>query len=178
MRGFLRLLTVLLGLAFAAAGAALTLEVGRHWWRPTEGPLLVPWPAWRARLTELTWQSTEARLTAGIVIAAGLVLLLVALAARRRSIPLHDPAPGVSVTTSPRFLARVIGQRVRAEDAVTRASVTASRKKVRVRATSRMQTEGDLRPHLITVVTELLDDLPLRRKPAVSVIVDSPKDRP
>lgn len=176
MRGFLRLLTVSLALAVAAAGGLLTVEVAARW--SGRGPVLVPWPGWRARLEELTWQADEVRVAAAVTVAVGVLLIVAAALARGRAVPLTDPATGVSVTTSPRSLARVVGQRVRAEDDVTGATVTASRRKVRVRALSALRTEQQLRPHLTAVVTELLDDLPLRRTPAVSVIVDSPKDRP
>ncbi|OLR94988.1 DUF6286 domain-containing protein [Actinokineospora bangkokensis] len=177
MRVLVRILTCLLGLALAAAGGLLALEVGWTWARPTGGPLLVPWPAWRDRLAALTWQSTEVRVTAWVVAAAGLVLLLVALTARRRDIALLDPAPGTTVRTSPRSLARIIGLRVRAEDNVTGATVTATARVVRVRATSRLEAEEQLRPRLLAVVEDVLSDLPLARTPAISVVVDSPRDR-
>lgn len=178
MRVLTRFLSALLGLAVVAAGGLLALEVGGQWWRPHDAPVLVPWPSWRARLAEIPWQSGELRLIAGIIVATGVVLVLVALAARGTAIPLRDPATEVSVTTSPRSIARVVGQRVRAENDVTGASVTATARKVRVRATSRMRTENQLRPLLTTVVQDLLDDLPLQNRPKVSVVVDSPKDRP
>lgn len=178
MRILLRFLSAALGLAIAAAGGLLALEVGGQWWRPHDAPVLVPWPAWRVRLGEVSWQAGEVRLIAGIALATGVILMLVALAARRTAIPLRDPATEVSVTTSPRSIARVVGQRVRAENDVTGASVTATVRKVRVRATSRMRTENQLRPRLIAVVQDLLDDLPLQSRPKISVVVDSPKDRP
>ncbi|MGH3519100.1 MAG: DUF6286 domain-containing protein [Haloechinothrix sp.] len=167
----------MLGLAFAAVGGVVALEVGWQWWRPDAAPLLVPWQAWRAQLAGVTWASTGTRTIAGLVAAAGAVVLLAALAARRRSIRLRDPATEVSVTTSPRSIARVVGERVRAEGDVTGASVIATGKKVRVRATTRIRTENELHPRLVDVVDELLADLPLVRKPRVSVIVDSPRDR-
>jgi hypothetical protein len=177
VRVFVRLLSTLLGLAVAAGGALLALEVGWYWWRPASSPLLVPWMRWRDRLEEVGWDSFAVRLTAGIVAGAGLVLLLMSLSARRRDVRLHDPVTEVSVTTSPRSLARLVGHRVRAQENVTGASVTASAKKVRVRATSRLEDETQLRPRLLEAVSTLLDAVPLRKRPAVSVVVDSPKDR-
>lgn len=177
MRVFVRIMAALLALALAAAGTLLALEVGWLWLRPTEGPLLVPWPDWRARLAEVTWQSTPVQVTAWITAVAGLGLLVAALAARRREVALLDPAPGVTVRTSPRSLARIVGTRVRAQDNVSTASVTATRSKVKVRASSRLAAEAQLRPRLAGVVGELLSDLPLARTPRVSVVVDSPKDR-
>ena len=177
MRPLVRLLSTLLALAFAAAGALLALEVGWHWWRPGAGPLLVPWPRWQAGLASLGWDAYAVRVGAGVVAAAGLVLLLCALAAGSRAIRLTDPANDVSVSTSPRSLARLVGLAVRAQDNVAGATVTASARRVRVRAKSTLETEGELRPRLLATVSALLDDVPLVRRPKVSVVVDSPKDR-
>jgi hypothetical protein len=177
VRVFVRLISALLGLAGAVLGALVALEVAWHWWRPAGAPLLVPWPYWRDTLSHLTWNADTVRITAGIVAGAGLVLLLAAAIARPRAIRLHDPAPGVSATTSPRSLARLVGHAVRAQDNVVSASVTASARRVRVRATSRLEREEELRPRLLEVVTGLVNDLPLVRVPKVSVVVDSPKDR-
>ncbi|MGQ0837876.1 DUF6286 domain-containing protein [Actinokineospora sp.] len=177
MRVLVRFLSCLLGLVLAAAGALLALEVGWAWARPTDAPLLVPWPDWRDRLAEVTWQNADVRLVAGIVAGAGLVLLLIAATARHKDIVLLDPASGVTVRTSPRSLARIVGVRVRAEDNVVSASVTATAKRVRVRAVSRLESEAQLRPRLLDVVRTTLADLPLARRPKVSVVVDSPRDR-
>ncbi|MFJ9778478.1 DUF6286 domain-containing protein [Amycolatopsis sp. NPDC101161] len=177
MRLVVRLLSTLLGLAFAAAGAVLALEVGWHWWRPAAGPLLVPWPRWQAQLASLGWDAYAVRVGAGVLAAAGLVLLLCAVAAGNRAVRLTDPAGEVSVSTSPRSLARLVGLTVRAQDNVAGATVTASARRVRVRAKSTLETEGELRPRLLETVSALLDDVPLARRPKVSVVVDSPKDR-
>jgi hypothetical protein len=177
VRPFVRLVSTLLGLAFAAAGALLALEVGWHWWRPDAGPLLVPWPRWQARLTALGWDAYAVRVGAGVLAAAGLVLLVCALVAGSRAIRLTDPAGEVSVSTSPRSLARLVGLTVRAQDNVAGASVTASARRIRVRAKSTLETEGELRPRLLATVSALLDEVPLVRRPKVSVVVDSPKDR-
>jgi hypothetical protein len=177
VRVFVRLLATLLGLAFAVAGALLALEVGWHWWRPASGPLVVPWPRWQAELAALGWDAYAVRVGAGVLAAAGLVLLICALAAGNRAVRLTDPADEVSVSTSPRSLARLVGLAVRAQDNVAGATVTASARRVRVRATSTLETEGELRPRLLETVTTLLGDVPLVRPPKVSVVVDSPKDR-
>ncbi|MEV6910977.1 DUF6286 domain-containing protein [Amycolatopsis sp. NPDC051071] len=177
MRLFVRLLSALIGLALAAAGVLLALEVGWGWWRPGRGPLFLPWDAWRDRLAELTWGGSSVRLAAIVAGVVGLLLILAAASAGRRAIRLTDPANEVSVTTSPRSLARLVGVTVRAQDNVAGAKVTASAKKIRVRAISRMETEGQLRPRLLETVSGLLDEVPLVRRPKVSVVVDSPKDR-
>ncbi|GAA3531734.1 DUF6286 domain-containing protein [Amycolatopsis ultiminotia] len=177
MRVLVRLLSTVLGLAVAVAGALLALEVGWHWWQPARGPLLLPWPQWRTELSTLDWTSTPVRITAGIVALAGLVLALLAFGAGDRAVRMTEPADEVTVSTSPRALARMVGLAVRAQDNVRGASVTASARRVRVRATSRLEDEQQLRPRLLETVAAVLDDLPLVRRPKVTVVVDSPKDR-
>jgi hypothetical protein len=178
VRVLLRPLAALLGLALAAAAGTLAVEVGWAWARPGHGSLLVPWRTWQAHLSADTWTSQPVRLTAVVVAAAGLVLLLVAAFARTaRVVPLNDPGPVVSVVTSPRSLARVVGGTVRGEDGVTGTTVTASARRVRVRARSRLSTEEELLPRLVAVTRAALDHLPLPRRPRVSVVVDSPRDR-
>lgn len=137
----------------------------------------MPWPRWQAELASLGWDAYAVRVGAGVLAAAGLVLLLCALAAGSRAIRLADPADEVSVSTSPRSLARLVGLTVRAQDNVAGATVTASARRVRVRAKSTLETEGELRPRLLETVSALLDDVPLVRRPKVSVVVDSPQDR-
>ncbi|WP_199431691.1 DUF6286 domain-containing protein [Qaidamihabitans albus] len=177
MRILVRLLSTLLALAVAAAGGLLALETAWQWWRPDGAPLLLPWPRWLDALAGLRWDAPVVRLTAALTALTGLVLMLVAAAARRRAVRLHDPATEVSVTMSPRSLARAVGQHVRAQDNVSGATVTANAKKVRVRARSALEDEEGLRPRLTESVSTLLGDVPLVRHPKVSVVVDSPKDR-
>lgn len=177
MRVLVRILSCLLGLAVAAAGALLAVEVAWAWIYPQSGPLLVPWPQWRDRLGELTWGDGSVRLVAALVAVAGLLLLLFAATARRREVRLRDPTPEVTMSTTPRSLARLVGHRVRGAEGVSGASVTASARAVRVRASSRVQSERELRPRVLEVATEVVDALPLPRTPKVTVVVDSPKDR-
>lgn len=113
----------------------------------------------------------------GVAVAIAGGLLAVEAGWVRRDVRLTDPADDVTVVTSPRSLARLVGHQVRAEDGVCSASVTASARRVRVRVISSMNTEAQLRPTLTTRVDELVGGLPLARKPKVQVVVDSPKDR-
>jgi hypothetical protein len=177
MRILVRVLAGLFGLGLAVVGALLAVEVVWAWLWPADSPLLVPWPRWRARLDELTWQRAEVRLVAGALVGVGLVLLLIAATARRRDVRLREPAAEVSVVTSPRSLARIVGRRVRAQDNVTFASVTATPKTIRVRAAGRLETDTQLRPRLLDVAKATVDDLPLVRTPRVRVVVISPRGR-
>ena len=170
MRILLRVLSPLLGLAVAALGVFLVLEVSWAWVRPADGPLVLPWPAWQATLQTSTWTSTPVRLIATGLIAAGLLLLVLALRAGRREVRLLNPAPEVTVTTSARSLARLVGNQVREIDHVASASVTATPRKVSVRAASRQPAEAAT-PEITDTVQTLLSGLPLTHTPQVSVAV-------
>jgi hypothetical protein len=180
VRAVLRVLAPLIGLALAAAGVLLVIEVVAAWLGPlsTAGPVrgvLVPWAQWRAVLEELTWRSDPVPAVAIGVGVVGLVLVLVGLLARRSDVLMDGTQPGMTVTTSPRVLAQLVGRRVRATDDVAGASVTASRRRIAVSA----QAWNDVGPHLPETirerVDELLDQLPLHHRPRVTVSVTERK---
>lgn len=174
MRVLLRVLSPLLGLAVAAAGALLAVEVVAGWLlgdQPGYRGLLLRWGAWRTVAEQLTWRSVLMLGCSAAVAVVGLLLLMVATAARRRDIPLTDPAYEISVTASPKVLARLVGQRVRSTDEISAATVTASARSVRVQAIGRGERPSELRPSVRTRVGDLLDDIPLARRPRVSVSV-------
>lgn len=172
MRVLLRVLAPLLGLILAAVGALVIVEVVAAWIRPPDGNgLALPWPDWREAVEQTSWNDFPVAQVAIGVAVLGLLLVLVALLARRHDVPLAPPAPGVSVTTSPRALARIVGIRVRACDPVASAAVTASRRSVRVRAEGWDSQEGTLSGVVRDEVSAVLDDLPLATRPRVSVAV-------
>jgi uncharacterized protein DUF6286 len=177
MRAVLRVLAPLLGLALAAAGALLVIEVVAAWLRPTLLPdysgdgVVVPWPAWQAVLQELAWRDHPVPVVAIGVGAAGLLLVLVGLLARRSDIGLDGPDPAITVTTSPRVLAQLVGRRVRAAEDVVAAAVTASRRRISVTAQGRPGAGPGFDAAVTARVDELLDQLPLHRRPVVSVSV-------
>ncbi|MFT7840615.1 DUF6286 domain-containing protein [Saccharothrix sp. BKS2] len=169
MRVLLRVLSPPLGLALAAAGLLLVAEVVWRW--AGRGPLT------GVSLAGWAWTDRPVALVGAGVAAGGLVLLVLALTARSSEVPLDEPAAGVRVVTTPTSLARVVGHRVRAEEGVSGASVTASRRRVRVRVTSRVHDEASLRPRLLEVARSAVEELPMPVRPKVSVVVLSPKDR-
>lgn len=177
MRAVVRLLTSLAGLVAVAAGVLLVIEIIGAWTRPGSGGVLLPWSAARSGLSGLTWQSAPVLGIAGGIALVGLGLLLIALLAGRKEVRLLDPAPEVTVTTDPRSLARLVGHRVRAQDGVAGAAVTADRRRVRVKATGRFRAVGDLRDRLSQTTSSAVGDLPLQRKPKVSVSVSPAKER-
>ena len=173
MRVLLRTLSPLLGLALAAVGVVLVIEVVAAWLRPdpTSG-IVVPWPTWQATLLSLTWADGSVKITAICVGVLGLLLVLVALLARRHDIALTSPTPAMTVATSPRVLARLVGRTVRATDDVAAATVSASARRVVVRAEGWPDADGGLegvRTEVRGITDTLLDGLPLARRPKVTV---------
>ncbi|MER5390562.1 DUF6286 domain-containing protein [Saccharopolyspora sp. NPDC002686] len=177
MRFLVRLITTLLGAAVAAAGAVLAIEAVAALVQPGRGGVIVPWQRIHAALSVTSWDDAPVRVTAALVLVAGLVLLLVVTGSRRREIRLHDPAPEVTVTTDPRSLARLVGHQVRDQDGVATAAVTASAKRVQVKASSQFREVGDLRERVTETAETAVQDLPLRSAPKVLVSVSAPKER-
>lgn len=176
MRVLLRVLAPLLGLALAAAGVLLVIEVVAAWVRtPATSGLLLPWPDWRATLENVTWANAAVPAIAITVAVLGLLLLLLGLMARRHDIAFEQPTPEVTVTTSPGVLARLVGRRVRAGDGVAAASVTASTAKISVAAQGWTEAGQQMRSDVGATVDTLLDELPLARRPRVSVTVSQRK---
>jgi hypothetical protein len=170
VRVLLRILSPLLGLAVAAVGFVIAAEVVVSWVAPSSSPLLVPWPSWQTAIADLTWSSGAARAVAIGVAVVGLLVLLVGLVARRHDVLLADPVPEVTVTTSPRSLARAVGHEVRSHDDVVSASVVASQKKITVHAAT-LDAPDDVRGSVREHVDEFLGRLPLARRPKVRVSV-------
>jgi uncharacterized protein DUF6286 len=176
MRILLRMLSPLLGLAVAALGTFVALEVIWSWVRGADGHLVVPWRAWQVTLQGWTWTSTPVRLIAAGLIVVGLLLLVLALRSGRREVRLINPAPEITVTTSPQSLARLVGHQVRELDHVASASVTATPRKVSVRAASQQPIDA-ARAGITDAVQTLLSNLPLARTPQVRVTASN-TDKP
>ena len=114
MRALLRILAPLLGIALAAAGVLVVIEVVAAWVLPeTDRGLLVPWPDWAVTLASLSWnQSPVPGIAIGVGV-TGLLLIIVGLAARRSEVRLEAPTADMTVTTPPRASVG-LGTRVRA----------------------------------------------------------------
>ena len=93
MRAVLRVLAPLLGLVLATVGVLVVIEVVAAWVLPEhEGGLLVPWPEWGAVLADLSWNENLVRGIAIGVGVVGLLMVLVALTARRADLRLVAPS--------------------------------------------------------------------------------------
>jgi hypothetical protein len=176
VRVLVRVLAPLLGLAVAVVGVVVVLEVLAAWARPgTTAGLVVPWTEWYAALGRISWTDAPVPGIAIGTAVVGILLVLVGLLARRTAIAVDGPAPEITVTTSPRVLARLVGRRVRAAEDVAAASVTASRRKVSVAAEVWSDAAPELGDSVRTRVEDLLDELPLHHRPRVAVTVQNRK---
>jgi len=175
MRILLRLLAPVLGLTLAAAGVLLAIEVVAAWTRlgTDLAGVIVPWPQWRAVLESTSWSEPVVAWIAIGVAVLGLVLVLVGAGARRSDIPVNAPRPEMALSTSPHMLARLVGQRVRRGAEVAGADVTASKRRISVGAQGWGDLDGPagkaLRTSVEETVSALLDDVPLARRPRVTV---------
>lgn len=170
VRLLLRVLSPVLGLVVACAGLALVVETITAFLSPTSSSLVVPWRSWRDGVAGLSWESNWVRGVAIVVGVVGLLVLLVGLVARRHDVYLADPVPEVTVTTSPRSLARAVGHEVRSHDDVVSASVVASSGKITVKAAT-LEAPDQVRTAVRERVDAFLERLPLSRRPRVSVSV-------
>lgn len=177
MRVVVRVLTALLGMALATVGVLVLAELVWAWARPSADGLVMPRQVTAGVLSRTAWSDPPVRIAAAVAGALGLVLLLAGLRARRRILRLHDPAPQITATTSPRSLARAVGHRVREQEGIVSATVTASRRRIRVRATANSSAVGTLRETLTELTAEALGELPLRVQPRVAVSVTPNRER-
>jgi hypothetical protein len=172
MRMLLRLLGLLIGLVMAGAGVLIVIEVIAAWLRRNVVTgLVVPWHLWRSAVESTSWNEAPVPGVAIAVAVVGLLLVLVGLLARHSHITLDGPAPEITVVTAPRVLARLVGRRVRASDDIYSASVTVSPRHVSVVAQAWGDADTQLRDTLRARVEEVLDELPLHRRPRVSVLI-------
>ncbi len=172
-----RVLAALLSLALACAGVLLIIEViaartGRH-------AVVVSWHAaynWAARTG---WISGSIRVTAGILIGLGLVLLIAELKPTRVSRLAAKPSKGgpagIDTAYTRRGVAAAIRSAVTDVDGIRDASVKVTRRKITIGATASAQGKAaarTLRGPVTSAARECLAALGLRRASALSVHVD------
>lgn len=178
MRGLVRLTAALAGLVVAAVGGLLVVEVVAGWLAPGATGVLQPWLQVRSALTGLSWNQMPVLVTAAVVAVVGVLLLVLSSSAGREEIRMEEPAPLVTVTTDPNSVARLVGHRVQEDEAVSSASVSATRKRVRVRAVGRYTQIGDARSRLVEAARSTVSELPLQGSPRVSVSMSPAKEKP
>ena len=176
MRLINRVLAALLSLALIAVSLLLIIEVIVD--RASHRTVIVNWHTAYHCAQRNTWTAGSIRVTCGILILAGLVLLIAELKPARVSRLAADPAEAgadaIDTAYTRRGLAAAIRSAVTAVDGVRSTSVKVKRRKVKITATASAQDRTaarSLRDPITDAVRQRLSALKLRRTLSVSVRV-------
>ena len=181
MRLINRVLAALLSLALIAVSLLLIIEVIVD--RASHRTVIVNWHAAYHWAERNTWTAGSIRVICGLLILAGLVLLIAELKPARVSRLAADPAEAgaeaIDTAYTRRGLAAAIKTAVTAVDGVRSSVVTVKRRKVLVAAKASAQDRAaaqSLCDPITDAVRQRLAALKLRHTPSVSVRV-SPRSR-
>jgi hypothetical protein len=176
-----RVLAALLSLALLAAAVLFIATVVAN--RTSHHQGIVRWGSAYHWAHHTTWDAAGIRVICGILILAGLVLLVAELKPARASRLAADPAEAgadaIDTAYTRRGLAAAIRSAVTAVDGVRSSSVTVKRRKVKITATASAQDRTaarSLRDPITDAVRQRLSALKLRRTLSVSVSV-APRSR-
>lgn len=167
MRTLERFLSLVLALALIAGSVLLALEVGYA--LSGQPPLVVQWPQAHELGTDNAWDTAPVRLVAGVVLAVGLLLLLIALKPRRAPrLQMQSSQPGVDAAITRRSLRTTLLNAATRVDGISGAKAKVSKRKVTVTATSRLgsaDTARTLTDQLEDALRTRLESLQLARTP-------------
>jgi Family of unknown function (DUF6286) len=176
-----RVLAALLSLALIVVSVLLIAEVIAD--RTSHHPAVVHWRSAYNWAEHTTWNAGSIRVICGILIVAGLVLLIAELKPARVSRVPADPseagADAIDTAYTRRGLAVAIRSAVTAVDGVRSTAVKVRRRKVRISAVASAQDRAaarSLHDPIADAARQRLTALKLRRTPAVAVRV-SPRSR-
>lgn len=175
MRLVNRPLALILAVALAVAAALVIIEVVAYALK--QGPLVVPWTTWYRWADRTRWDQLVVRVWSAVLIVIGAAILAVELKpprVTRLSLRSGDKATDAAVTR--RGLAGTLRAAATGIDGISAATVTISRRRARVTATSaaRGRTAADaLRQPVTQVLQDRLDGLDLRHPPRLTVRVNT-----
>jgi len=173
MRLVNRLLAALLSLALIIAGVLAVVEVVAQ--RLGREPVMVEWPRLYEWARRTQWQQGSVRVACIALALAGVVLLAAELKRGRPSrLAVRSEITDAAYTR--RGVAGTIRSAVSDVDGITSASVSVSRRKVKVAATTaglQPFTAESLREPTTAAAQRRLDALELRSPPALSVQVST-----
>ncbi len=173
MRVVERFLSLLLALAVVVGSVLLALEVG--WTVAGEAPLLIDWRSAYASGGHNAWDSTPARLIAVVAVAVGLLLLLAELKPRRAArLTMTSTDPTINAAITRRSVRATLLDGARHIDGISGATATVGKRKVTVKAVSRLgstDTVEGLTGELEDTLRSRLDALQLARSPRLQASV-------
>ena len=171
-----RLMAALLSLAVACAGVLLIIEVIAA--RTGQHAVIINWHAAYNWATRTAWIFGSIRVTAGILIGLGLVLLIAELKPARVSRLAADPAKAGAADIDTAYTRRGVAAAIRSAvtdvDGVRGASVKVTRRKVTVGATAAAHDKAaarSLHEPVTAAARQRLAALSLRHASALSVRV-------
>jgi hypothetical protein len=181
MRLINRVLAALLSLALIAVSLLLIIEVIVD--RASHRTAIVNWHTAYHWAQRNSWAAGSIRVTSGILVLIGLVLLIAELKRPRVSRFAADPAgagaDGIDTAYTRRGLAAAIRSAVTAVDGVRSVAVKVKRRNVKIAAIASAQDRAaarSLRDPIAEAARERLTALKLRRSPSVLVRV-APRSR-
>jgi hypothetical protein len=177
MRLFNRLLAALLSLALIVAGVLVVVEVVAE--RLGGGPVVVDWPHVYDWARRTPWQQGSVRVASILLVILG-VLLLAAELKRSRPSRLAVRSSTTDAAYTRRGVAATIRSAVSDVDGINSASVSVSRRKVKVAATTAGRqpfTAESLREPATAAARQRLEALELQSPPALSVQVSTASTR-
>jgi hypothetical protein len=169
MRVVERFLSLLLALAVIAGSALLALEVG--WAAVGRSPLLIDWRTAYASGNRNAWDTTPIRNLAIVLVAVGLLLLIAELKPRRAPrLELASTDPYTDAAITRRSLRATLLNGARQVDGISDAKAKVSKRKINVRAVSRLgtaDTAKGLTGDLESALRDRLDALQLATTPTL-----------
>lgn len=175
MRVLERFLSLLLALAVIVGAVLLALEVG--WAIAGKPPLLVQWNTAYTAGTTNSWDTAASRVTAIVILAVGLLLLVVTLKPRRAPrLALISTETGVDAAITRRSLRSTLLTAAQQVDGISAAKAKVSKRRATVQARSRLGTDATaqaLTGQLEAALRARLDDLQLARPPKLRARVSA-----
>jgi hypothetical protein len=173
MRLINRLLAALLSLVLIVGGVLVVVEVVAE--RLGRGPAIVDWPRLYDWAKRTSWQQGSVRVASIVLVLLGLLLLAAEL---KRSKPtrLAVRSSETDAAYTRRGVAATIRSAVSDVDGITSATVSVSRRKIEVEATTaglQPFTAAGLQEPAMAAARQRLDALELRDPPALSVRVNT-----
>jgi Family of unknown function (DUF6286) len=175
MRVANRLLAALLAGALAVAGVVVAVEIAlagagdAHW--------LLDWRQWRRWALEHTWTTTAMQVTCYALVAAGLILIILALARHKPvALDVQSDRPDVTARVRRSDLEGSLQRAAQSVDGIAKAGARITKKRARVTARSNRRDISGLQDAVTAAVGHRLEPLHLVQPPALQVHV-SPRSK-
>lgn len=176
MRTINRLVATVVALALMAGLLLIVVEIGLT--AVGRDPWLIPYDTWYLDGRSSAWDSSEARILAASMGAAGLLLLVLQVVRRRPlTLDLESTQSGIDAAIARNSLEKAVTGVASRVDGVAGARSKASKTRVRVTAITRRHETGDLGTRVEEAATSTVRSLHLAVEPTVHVSVKTKRKR-